>query len=369
MELAIDSFASTGKGVATILVDGFRRPVFVDGAIPGDICDVEFTKKHKKYAEASIVKLIKPSIHRREPSCSSFGTCGACDWLNVDYAFQIESKKQILSFLFSKLNLSPEINILACDQNTHYRDKVRIQFKDGFASFYERKSNNLVQPESCSIINDSFNDFFNKKTSFDDGEKTFIFDYETKKPLFDDASRAYYFYKDIKFEFGLKSFIQSNLKQNIKLIDLITSLVSEGSILELYCGMGNFTLPLANNSCDVLAVEGNPRAVDSLKNNLLINDISSVKPICMDVREFLKTQSTFFDFILLDPPRVGVDDIPSLEKLSLLTNNIVYIACDPNSLIKDLKTLLPLGFKLENVYLVDLFPQTHHFETVVVLSK
>ena len=98
MELHIDSFASTGKGVGTVIVDGHKRPIFVDGGIPGDTCEIEITKKHKKYSEASIKKIIKPSPHRRDAPCKSFGTCGACDWLNIDYDFQLASKKQILSF-------------------------------------------------------------------------------------------------------------------------------------------------------------------------------------------------------------------------------------------------------------------------------
>lgn len=371
MEVHIDSFASTGKAVGTIIVDGFNRPVFVLGAVPGDVCEVEITKTHKRYFEATLVNVITPSPHRIKPVCNSFGVCGGCDWLNVDYSFQLESKKQILSFLLSKLNLSPDITLVSCDEPLHYRDKARVQFKDGFASFYKRQSNDLVAPVSCYIINSAFNDFFNKKTSFPNWEQVFVFDYESNKVMFKPDSRPSYSYKDIKFVYGMKSFIQSNLKQNSKLIDLVSSLISGGKILELYCGMGNFSLPLAKlNSCDVVAVEGNSESITLLKENMSLNHISSIKPICEDVRVFVSSLSdSKFDFILLDPPRIGVDDDSALEKISTLTDNIVYIACDPNSLIKDLKVLLANGFKLEEVYVVDLFPQTHHFETVVLLKK
>lgn len=369
MEVHIDSFASTGKGVATIKVDNFNRPVFVSGGIPGDVCEIEFTKKHKKYSEAIIKHLIKESPHRRSSPCKSFGVCGGCDWLNIDYSFQLDSKKQILSFLFSKLNLNPEITIVPCDENIHYRDKSRIQFKDGRAHFYKKQSNDLVAPDSCFIINNNFNEFFGKKTKFSDGEYTFVFDYENNKVLFDNDSRPSYKYNDIIFNFGMKSFIQSNLKQNKKLIDLIISLVPTGKVLELYCGMGNFSLPLAKNGCKVVAVEGNQEAINLLKSNMDLNNISSIKPVCLDVRDFLKDDIKAFDVVLLDPPRTGVDDIGSLEKIAKITKTIVYIGCDPNSLIKDLKTLLAKGFTLEKTFIVDLFPQTHHFETIVLLRK
>ncbi len=142
--LTIESMASTGKGVALLSVKGFKRPVFVPRTITGDIITAKITKQHKKYYEADIDELLEPSPHRIDPPCPHFGTCGACDWLNVDYDFQLESKKKILEFLFSRKKIyHPKISIIGDSSPLHYRQKIRLPFKNGSFGYYKNKSSNI----------------------------------------------------------------------------------------------------------------------------------------------------------------------------------------------------------------------------------
>ena len=169
-------------------------------------------------------------------------------------------------------------------------------------------------------------------------------------------------------------FSQVNLDQNRQLIDLVLHSCApekEERILDLFCGMGNFSLPLALSGCRIIGVDSQRSAIRSAKRNLAGAQLENCSFTLSPVDRFchqLVEDGQRFDTVILDPPRQG---IPNLAKTvaSLAQNKIIYISCDPATLFRDLDLLTLSGFSIQTIQPVDMFPQTHHIENVVVLEK
>lgn len=178
----------------------------------------------------------------------------------------------------------------------------------------------------------------------------------------------------IRLYWEVGGFSQVNLAQNVRLIDLVLRLAEpdpEDRILDLYCGMGNFSIPLARHSGQVLGVEGQRSAVRSAARNGELNGCNNCNFVTGNVaeacRDLIAGQDSF-ETIICDPPRSGMAELVDLVG-RLARRRIVYISCDPATLSRDLQRLAAHNFSILSVHPVDMFPQTHHIETVVMLEK
>lgn len=169
-------------------------------------------------------------------------------------------------------------------------------------------------------------------------------------------------------------FCQVNLEQNNHLVEMVVTLAQaekEDSLLDLYCGMGNFSLPLAHSCSSVLGVEGQASSIRSAKHNSSLAGLTNTHFVKSPIHAFcekLQEEKQTFDLVVIDPPRQGVPGLsPFLAKTT--RKRLVYISCDPATLCRDLKELTSHGFTLSTLQPVDMFPQTHHIETVALLEK
>lgn len=364
-EIEILSLASTGAGVGKILIEGHNRPVFVHLTVPGDIVKVSITKENKKYYEGDLVEIVKESPHRIKPICEFFGECGGCNWLNMDYELQIKSKEQVLSHILTRNGIRvSNIKIIPAKEPLYYRDKIRMAVKDKQLGFHKRNSNELVYVDMCHIANKAFKGIYMEHIKEDIDEISFGYDYRSKAV----KSRGYatYYYNELEIAYFPDSFVQSNLGMNTELITEVISNI-KGNVLELYCGNGNFTIPMASKAELITAVEGNRGCFRLLVDNLANNQIKNVKVVCDDVKIYLDKIDSKFDYIILDPPRVGASEV--IDKMSELSDNIIYVSCSIANSIKDIKKLLANGYKISKIVLIDMFAQTPHFENVIFLRK
>lgn len=177
---------------------------------------------------------------------------------------------------------------------------------------------------------------------------------------------------DLEWEIG--GFCQVNLEQNRVMIEQALALLAvqqNESVLDLYCGMGNFSIPLAHNAQQLVGYEGQGSAIRSAKKNAQTNNLDNCtfykRPVHKAVQELI-TAKTQFDCLIIDPPRQGA---PGLAQniAQLIKERIVYISCDPATLGRDLAALVAEGFSIQTVQPIDMFPQTHHIETIVLLKK
>lgn len=178
----------------------------------------------------------------------------------------------------------------------------------------------------------------------------------------------------LHLEWEIGGFCQVNLEQNRVMIEQALSLLdvqAEESVLDLYCGMGNFSIPLAKKAKSLIGYEGQGSAIRSAQKNAQINGLNNCtfhkRPIHKAVQELINSNARF-DCLIIDPPRQGA---PGLAKdiAQIIDKRIVYISCDPATLGRDLAALVAEGFTIQTVQPIDMFPQTHHIETIVLLKK
>lgn len=179
---------------------------------------------------------------------------------------------------------------------------------------------------------------------------------------------------NIEMLFALTDFTQINKEVNQKMVDLVIDLLDinpEDKILDLFCGIGNFTLPIAKKCNQIIGVEGNNHAIIQAKKNAEHNNIVNTEFYCADLTKDLASENWArqkYDKILLDPPRTGAQEIcAQIKKFG--AKKIVYVSCNHATLARDTKDLIQNGYKLQNVRVVNMFPHTAHIETIAVFSR
>ncbi|RME77560.1 class I SAM-dependent RNA methyltransferase [Candidatus Woesearchaeota archaeon] len=371
--ITIQSLASTGKGVGTIEVDGHKRPVFVPFTCPGDRVKVKITKEHKKYYEAEIVTVVKESHLRTPIRCKHFLTCGGCNLLHMDYEAQVEYKKRFLEFMF-KPYYEKEIKVITGEPD-FYRDKIKIFSDQGAVGFKKAKSDEVVDVEECYLINQDFIEQFDQFAKVPgeyvltaDNEGIAIWDKRdniTIKAIEEGlAPVCTYTLKGKEISYTPSCFIQANTQLNERLVEEVVSLIEKENartVLELFSGIGNFSSQITAN---ITCVEGDAVSYFFAKHNA-----PHAKNIFKDVYAYLDEEAKGqYDVVLIDPPRTGITKGYE-EKLAQLTNNIIYVSCSPQDLKRNIKEFSKLGFRVDQLIFVDMFPHTHHVELICVLKN
>ncbi len=389
LEVDIEKIVPGGYGL------GYAKglTVFVPLASEGDKLKVRVYKRSAQTAFAEIVKIKEPSKIRQKPICQYFGECGGCDFQHLPYSIQLEKKVEIIRDCLQRVGKIQfnEITIIPSEQALGYRLRAQwhIDVESRRVGYFRRNSNNVVDVETCPILAPKLQEFLsnfrsqaiywsfraNKKIHIEvatDGKNLSVFseDFPTKaNDLLIKVGAEEYF-------FSSKVFFQANRFLLEKLIKTALEDVSGQMALDLYCGVGFFTLPLARRFKKVLAIEENAEAVEFAIKNAKVAGLENIEFFTNKTGEFLSKKvdelvgktSEKFDFVLLDPPRTGTEKKVIGELLRLEPKNICYVSCDPATLARDLRKLLE-KYDLISITAIDLFPQTHHVEAVAKLQR
>lgn len=354
IELEISNLSSSGSGVGYYIADT-KRAVFVPLSVPGDKLKVKITSQKKAYYEAEIIWIIQPSKDRITPICPHFGICGACDWLNINYERQVEEKKKLLSFFFNKRKIKiPGIEVIKSSNPLYYRDRVR--FTDG--GFLAKKSNAAVKITECRLINKKFSELIKNNNA--DG--CFAYDYKLNEIT---KNKAYYYIDGFCLAYFPDEFAQSNIKMNSVLAKKVCELAEGNEMLELYSGNGNFSIPLSRKTKSLTAVEGSKKGFSLLAENIKSNAIGNIIPKNEDVKKFI-SKAKSYDCIILDPPRAGSSNV--LSAAAEKSGRIVYVSCNADAMAKEIKQIQD-SFAVKKLILIDMFPQTRHFEAVALIER
>jgi len=363
-------------------------------------------------------------------TCSSFGKCGSCVLWQMPYEEQLKMKKERLKEMFSEFDI-PEIEIIY-DKDEHFRARAefRVWHEDDRSYYAMRKrkeeGRGVIPIEECKIVDKAIYDIMpsllneiekNENLRFklyeidflsnSKGELIITLIYHKKvdegiaqdimklKEKFKNADfivrrkgRKFVFDKNYlieelnvkgktyKYKIIENTFSQPNRAMNEKMIEwaLDNSKELKGDLVELYCGNGNFTIPLSENFNKVIATEINKESIEAATYNADINHRDNITFLAMSAAEFsqLKKENSpllmSYDLknVLIDPPRAGLDD-KSREFVNMF-ENIIYISCNPETLQRDLKTLLK-GRRIKAFAFFDQFPYTNHMECGVILEK
>ncbi|MDA0149710.1 23S rRNA (uracil(1939)-C(5))-methyltransferase RlmD [Vibrio sp. LaRot3] len=402
-----------------------KKPVFIEGGLPGEQVLAQLTESKSKFARAQLIKVQQASAERVEPICQHFEQCGGCNMQHLDLASQRDYKQQTLSQLMSKFSgqnqdLLPSI----VGDDKGYRRRARIsvmldkktrQLQFGFR---RKQSKQIVTVTHCPVLAPELDamlpELYQLLQSFDrqeslghvelvKGDNTNVMVLRHTKPLTnkDQAAieqfarekqttlylmpeaeqlnlvmgdEAHYTEVGVTVPFSPNNFIQVNQDVNQQMVEQALSwleLSSEDRVLDLFCGLGNFSLPIAKQVKAVIGVEGVDAMVEKATRNAQLNQIDNALFYQANLEQDMSLApwaSEKFDKILLDPARAGASGI--VEQLSALgAVRVVYVSCNPATLARDSQSLLQQGYKLEKLGMLDMFPHTSHLESMALFVK
>jgi tRNA/tmRNA/rRNA uracil-C5-methylase (TrmA/RlmC/RlmD family) len=361
--------------------------VFVPLSAPGDTVRAKLTQIKGNAAFGEIEEVVTPSLQRVEPPCKYFGTCGGCDFQQMGYADQLDAKVGIIRDCLHRIGKIEwgEIPIIASPKEFEYRSRAQwhVNSRQRQIGYYKRNSNDIVEIEQCPKLTDELNgvlaklrgeiewqeiwsDKFHVEAASGDGGKTSGYSTEfvdkTEEISFSAAGETYFY--------SAQCFFQGNHFLIEKLLDAALSGASGPKALDLYSGVGLFALPMARKFEKVIAVEDNEVSVDFAKRNVAHAGLSNIELVRMSVDHgVFEIDTTDVDFILLDPPRAGASNKTMAKIIDIGAKAISYVSCDPSILARDLRKFADVGYEIDSITAIDLFPQTHHVETVVRLTR
>jgi 23S rRNA (uracil1939-C5)-methyltransferase len=422
--LTINRIIAGGKGLARTEAGQVLMAPFV---LPGErVCLQEFAQK-SGYIEGGRVQVLSPSPHRVQPACSLYGICGGCNLQHGSYPEQIRIKQAIVTESLQRARLaSPPVQAtLPSPIHWAYRHRLRLHINAaGALGFFQRKSKDFVAIRHCLLATEAINAAIESLSSSaclqawqgqeielhqspQDGHLSLILHGHSKQHLALETAQAcaatcpqldHIAHRSKKHFTSLVSsyqaagllrqdlpntctltwsgacFSQVNPLQNVRLVAQVLALLQEDidgkSLLDLYCGMGNFSIPLALAGACVTGVEGVPESIRWAKANAQAAGVQAdfvLADVHDQVQQMVQARHCV-EIILLDPPRSGLGKTTALLPL-LQSEKILYISCDPATLARDLASLCGQGFRLHSVIPLDMFPQTSHIETLALLEN
>ena len=425
MEIYIDKLVYGGKGIGKLE----DKICFVPFVIDGEEVEVRIKKEKKNFYECEPVSVLEPSKYRVEPPCKYFGYCGGCDYQHIDYEKQLLIKKDIFKENLERIGKLKDIEIskvIPSENPFFYRNRVQFKVRVNQIGFYMKESNRIVNIDDCLILKEDLReslkglkrliDFLEFKpseihiysTNLNQVLIKFVYPKKFKRfPLGLKHIKAFvnkkivgigifekrgdilsrfisigkqFAYEEIsldefniKYRVSINSFFQVNRFQIKNLINEVLEEVKGENFKEavdLYCGVGTLTLPLAFYVDNVVGIEANRYSVEDGNHNRKLNSLKNVSFIKADAGKDITVLDRYNpDLILLDPPRTGL----TKELLNYLNNKesikkIIYVSCNPSTLARDL-SVLSEKYRVKNTKVIDMFPQTYHIESITTLEK
>jgi 23S rRNA (uracil1939-C5)-methyltransferase len=402
--------------------------IFVPFTAPGDRVRVEVVREKKDYKEAVLATVVRESPLRVKPFCGLFARCGGCHYQHLSYPHQLKLKEEELKDSLFRLSRGESLEVLPAIPSPHDRGyRIRAQLKGGLNNgrgvlgFYGLKTHSLVEVKKCPLLHPLANDILmglqkwvGKKrevsvrnvdiqVSPDEAKGVIQLHAEgrytpqvaemlgkeipgvkgvvlegKKKISWGELTLLYYWGKisgkeSLHIRADYDSFSQVNPYQNWNLMQQVVEwadLSGRERVLDLFCGSGNLTLPLAQRALKVWGVDLDRRAIqkaaENARENGLMNCTFFAASAGAGIRRILK-ETESIEVAVLDPPRSGARE--ALDVLGLLgPKKILYVSCEPPTLARDLVRLEALGYQVKRVQPLDMFPHTYHMEVIAELS-
>jgi 23S rRNA (uracil1939-C5)-methyltransferase len=381
-----------GEGLARL--DG--RVVFTPFVLPGERIRAEARQEKPGLVRAHAVEVLDAAPERVEAPCPYFARCGGCHYQHAPYEYQVDAKRAILIEEIRRLGkIEPpaEIETVAAEP-WGYRNRAQLHVENGRLGFREARSHRLCAIDHCPISSPVLNDairtlvsmqrdgrwpkFVRSVEVFTDEREVQLNVLETDRPV---ARRFFDWAAELipgmvtgavdyagRFRVSSNSFFQVNRFLYDRLAEVATDGAEGETALDLYAGVGLFSIPLARRFRKVTAVEAGGGAVRDLQFNAERAGATNVKAEQKSTEEHLAGCNKAPDFVLVDPPRSGLGKAVVERLMAVRPRRLTIVACDPSTLARDLAALVGGGYRIKKMTLVDLFPQTFHMETVVKLE-
>ncbi len=424
VDIDIESLSHDGRGVGRI--EG--KAVFVDGALPGERVRLQYTSRRRKFDEGKTLEVLTASADRVAAKCPHFAACGGCSLQHLSTEAQIKAKESILLENLTRIGSVEPTTLLPALQKTTwaYRTKARLGLryvpKKGkvLIGFREKRSSFITDAERCDILHSSVGERFTElaglveslsikqfvpqiEVAVGDAQTCLIF--RVLEPLSDsdtaslrafgeqhqlciqvqpggpdsiyslgEAPDLYYRLEPqgIRVTFQSQDFTQVNPDLNQAMIQQALALMAldkQDKVLDLFCGLGNFSMPLAQHAGEVIGVEGEQAMVQRATQNAQDNGIDNIRFYAADLFEPQQDAAWMqqhYTKVLLDPPRSGAEEIIHGLK-HLKPQLILYVSCNPATLARDAGILVnQYGYELQKAGAMDMFPHTAHVEAMAL---
>lgn len=396
MNVEIVKFDNLGRGIGYIN----DKIIFVPKTVPGDIVNLKIISEKKNYYEGILLEIIKPSKFRITPVCSYFNKCGGCDLMHISLTESLEYKLNKINEMIQKNRINYDVtDIIKSDFSCNYRNKVTLKIVDGNVGYFENNTHILVKINYCYLCMDTINKVIKDihLLNINNGEVVIRTNYNNEILInvmtMDEIKNIdslmcnhkivgiikndeciygeNYFIDKINnylFKVSYNSFFQVNPFICSKLFDLIEKHTFDSKkVIDLYCGVGTLSIVASKNASYVLGVEIVSNAILDANLNKNLNQKNNLEFLCADTKKVVDKISNEYDTLILDPPRSGVSktiiDKIKIEKIK----KVIYVSCNPSTLIRDLK-LFEDSYTIKEFKLMDMFPNSEHIESFVVLK-
>lgn len=388
-EVNIISNTNLGDGVGRIE----NKPIYIKNAVSKDKLEVRITRVNKKYLQGEIVKIVKESEDRVKPLCPYFPKCGGCTFWNVNINKENEIKENYIKRLFPNV----KVNTIISNNEINYRNKVTFHIHNGKLGYYQKNSNNLVLIDECLILNKEINKIKKYLETLDLTKVTEIMirysnnydellinfkgqlkDYNNLKKIKNIKSiyiNNYLVYgnptikekiNNLEFLIGPNSFFQINTNMIANLYDSIKNFITpSSSLLDLYCGTGTIGIYLNEYFEHILGID---IVKENIENAFLNKEINKIDNISFQHQDASSIENTYFDAVIVDPPRAGLGEKTKEHLLNINSKIIIYVSCNPNTLKKDIEKLKE-KYQLVEITPINMFPKTEHVESVILLQR
>jgi 23S rRNA (uracil1939-C5)-methyltransferase len=409
-EVTIEKLVHGGAGIARHQ----GKVIFVPFSVPGDHLVVREVEEKKDYLTAETVRILEPGSGRTAPICSHFEKCGGCQWQQLEYFQQVEAKRMILEesihHRFSQ-TLTLPITMKECSQPLAYRSRARMQMRGSGAEssigFFRPKSHRIENLSSCPLFRPLLNEAlsslrqFKLKIDTDAGlqhmdlacseeEGSWIAarasarggiipdEHIAALPGDWGGTGGLLHRKINEFSYAVTAsvFFQANdfiVPELAAVVRQFAKYAGSGIALDLFAGVGLFSLPLAGQYEKVVAVEQSPSASRLCSVNADAAGLRNIRTVCAEVSAWIKSEPASvppeLDLVLLDPPRTGATPRVMKHISRLAPKTIIYVSCDLQTLVRDLAAIAPQEYSIDSITGLDMFPQTYHFETIVRLVR
>lgn len=413
------------SGLGLIRLDS--KVIFVEDVIAGELVEVEIVETKKSYAVAKLLRVLEKSPLRITPRCPHFGVCGGCQLQHIQYEAQVALKADWLQetlLRIGKITLDCEIKQVPATKDYEYRRKVllhaSIEGDDVHIGYRARDPKLLVDTQVCPIfvseqnpiisdakkILEKFRGVYSGSIAvhlmiLEENRYYIRLVFENPLPstaqsVLDECVREFSFhcisFQDLEKDMSSGSticqialdgmmfyceqdtFLQNHADQSVKLYREIVSFAKKESkglpVLDLYCGIGITSLQIAKEGIKCLGIESVPSAIFCAEKSRTKNALNNAEFITGKVEKVLpKLKKNTYGFIVLNPPRTGLSDVVRELLLKILPKTILYVSCMPSTLARDLKEFCEKGYAIEHVSCYDMFCQTTHLESLVVLKR
>ena len=376
MKVTIEKMVYGGAGLART----DQGVLFVPRTAPGDVVEVEIFDRKKDYSSARVTSITEPSPDRQIPDCPNYETAGCCHWQHIRYDRQLQIKEAVLRETLQRagrFNWDGPIQIISGPEK-NYRLRATFHVRDRHVGFVRERSNTVVPISECSSLVPELNAFIPEANkllaSFDDVEEIRAVSGPVVAATFDGRSTGMenpqIHVNDFVFDMHPDAFFQSNRFLLERFMNEVLDQVGPTPkyVLDLFCGSGFFSIPVAKRATESLGVESSRIAVREGRLNAKLNGIENLEFVEREVDTALKDSDVRPDLILLNPPRIGCGKQTAQVVAKMMAPRIVYVSCNPSTFAPEAAVFLKQGYKLERITMIDQFPNTYHIEIAAAFN-